>query len=122
VVSAVAGDGLGLAWRHAMQRAACTLWLPVLVPVVTGMLRDCSHCLTNYLLCSPLVPGILVPVLCNLDGAAFFVVGGVMTLLLFALVALLLRELPRGFGYVAQAIVTVLIAFEAIGFAGALRA
>ncbi len=122
MVSDVAAKGLGFAWHNAMVRAACTLWLPVLVPVVTGMLRDCGHCLTNYLLCSPLVPGIMVPVLCNLDDAAFFVVGGVVTLLLFGLVTLLLRELPRAFGYAAQAIVTVLITFEAIGFASALRA
>ena len=113
---------LGLAWRSAMVRAAATLWIPVLVPVVTGMLHECSHCQTTYLLCLPLVPGIVVPVLCNQDDAWFFVVGAVVTLAMFGVTALLLRELPRGLGHVVQAIVVLLIAAESIGFANALRA
>ncbi|MBL8739254.1 MAG: hypothetical protein JNL12_22695 [Planctomycetes bacterium] len=113
---------LGLSWRGALRHAAATLWLPTLVPVVTGMLRDCGHCLGSYLLSLPMVPGALVPALCRCDGAWFFVVGGTATLLLFVALLLLLRELPRRLGWVAQAIAAGLVLFEAIGFAMALRA
>lgn len=106
----------------AARQAALTLWLPVLVPPVTGMLRDCSHCVQSYLQSAVLVPGILVPVLLRLDDAWFGVVGGAATLLLFACLWLLLLELPRRWGWFVQAVVVLAITFEAIGFAHALRA
>lgn len=121
--AATAGPAaLGLPWRAALGHAAATLWLPVLLPVVTGMLRDCGHCLGNYLWSLPMVPGALAAVLSGLDGAWFFVVGGAVTLLLFLVLFLLLRELPRRLGFVAQGITAVLIGLEAVGFAMALRA
>jgi len=119
---AAGSSALGLPWRAALGHAAASLWLPVLLPVVTGMLRDCGHCLGNYLRSLPMVPGVLAAVLCGLDGAWFFAVGGAVTLLLFGVLLLLLRELPRRLGWVAQGIVAVLVLFEAVGFAMALRA
>ena len=41
---------------------------------------------------------------------------------MFLVLFLLLRELPRRLGFVAQGIAVVLIGFEAVGFAMALRA
>lgn len=102
--------------------AAGTLWLPVLVPLLTGMLRDCDHCLQNYLLCCVLVPGILAPVLLGLDDAWFVVVGGATTLVLFVGLWVALHELPRWWRWALQAVVVLAISFEAIGFAHALRA
>jgi hypothetical protein len=112
---------LGTTWRMALGRSAATVWTPALVPVVTGMLHECSHCQTTYLLSLPLVPGMVVPVLLRLDDAWFVVGGAVATLVVFGVTALMLRELPRALGYVVQAIVALLIAFEAIGFANSLR-
>ncbi len=114
--------GLGLPWRAALWRAAAASWLPTLVPILFGLLRDCGHCQGSYLLSLPIVPGVLLPALCQLDDAWFFVVGGATTLALFAGLALLLRELPVRLGWVAQGLAAVLVAFEAIGFAMALRA
>lgn len=104
------------------MRAACTVWLPTLAPVVTGMLSGCGHCATNYWLSLPTVPGLLVPALLQLQGALFFVVGGLVALLLFALTTLLLRELPAKLGYAAQAIVALAVGFESVGLAMAMRA
>ncbi|MBL8730463.1 MAG: hypothetical protein JNM25_18740 [Planctomycetes bacterium] len=104
------------------RQAALTLWLPVLVPLVTGMLGDCDHCLRGYLLSSALVPGVIVPALLQLDDAAFFVVGGGATLLLFAALWWSLHRLAAPWNRVLQAVVGLAIAAEAIGFANALRA
>lgn len=119
---AAAAPVLGLPWRRALVRAAATVWLPTLAPVVTGMLSSCGHCATTYWLALPTVPGLLAPVLLQLDDAPFFVVGGLVALLLFALTALLLRELPAKAGYAAQAIVALAVAFESVGLAMAMRA
>ena len=122
-MSAVAtSSDVGLPWWRALVRAAATVWLPTLVPVAFGMLRDCSHCATNYWLSLPTVPGLLAPVLLQLQDALFFVVGGLVALLLFALTSLLLRELPPKLGYAAQAIVALGVALESVGIAAAMRA
>ncbi len=120
--TADASSAVGRPWRRALVRAACTVWLPTLVPVAFGMLRDCSHCATNYWLSLPTVPGLLAPVLLQLQDVPFFVVGGLVALLLFALTALLLRELPPKLGYAAQAIVALGVALESVGIAAAMRA
>lgn len=119
---AAAAPLLGLPWRRALVRAAATVWLPTLAPVVTGMLSGCGHCATTYWLALPTVPGLLVPALLQLQGAPFFGVGGLVALLLFALTGLLLRELPAKAGYAAQAIVALAVAFESVGLAMAMRA
>lgn len=122
MTTGAAAPPLGLPWRRALVRAAATVWLPTLVPVVTGMLSGCGHCASTYWLSLPTVPGLLAPVLLQLDDAPFFVVGGLVALLLFALTALLLRELPAKAGYAAQAIVAIAVAFESVGIAMAMRA
>lgn len=107
---------------HDARDAALSLWLPCLLPLVTGMLRDCDHCATAYLLSLPLVPGLLVPGLLRLDDAAFFVVGGAATLLFYAGVVVLLRRLPRPWRLLAQAAVVLAVLVASIGYANALRA
>lgn len=113
---------MGLPWSRALVRAACTVWLPTLAPIVSGMLSGCGHCATNYWWSLPTVPGVLAAALAGCDDAWFFVVGGTASLLLFALTSLLLRELPPKLGCAAQAIVALGVAAESIGFAAALRA
>jgi hypothetical protein len=117
-----AANHLGLPARRALLHAAAALWLPALVPIVTGMLRGCPHCQESYLVSLPIVPGILAPVLLNLDDAPFVVCGAAVTLGLLAVLALLLYELPRGLALAVQIVAAVAITFEAIGFAHALRA
>lgn len=107
---------------HAAKVAALTLWVPVLVPIVTGMLGGSSHALQNYLLCLPLVPGIIVPTLLQLDDAWYMIVAGLATLLLFAVVCWLLSRLRRGPAIAVQVAVVLAVTFEAIGFANALLA
>jgi hypothetical protein len=119
-MTAAAHVGQAAAFATGRQ-AALTLWLPVVVPLVTGMLRDCDHCLQNYLLSLPLVPGILVPVLLGLDDALFFVVGGAATLLCFATVWAVL-QLPSPWHRVLQVVVVLAVTAESIGYATALRA
>lgn len=108
--------------RGVLVRAAGALWLPVLVPLATGMLRGCGHCQASYLLSLPLVPGVLPPALVGLDGAAFFVAAGVVTLAAFAALAAALHALPRALGHVVAGLAAAAVAFEAIGYAHALRA
>jgi hypothetical protein len=124
VNAAGAGPALpsGLPWRRALGRAALVVWLPVLVPIVTGMLRDCGHCQSTYWMTSPMVPGVLVPVLLRSEDAGFVGVGVLATLAFHGVVAVLLRELPRAAGVVVQGIVALAVAGEAVAFAYALRA
>ena len=107
---------------HAAKIAALTLWLPVLVPIVTGMLGGSRHAFESYLLCLPLVPGILVPTLLQLDDAPYMIVAGLATLLLFALVCWALARLPRRPAITVQVAVVLAVTFEAIGFANSLLA
>ncbi len=109
-------------WQNNAKVAAITLWLPALVPIVTGMLRECEHCAQSYLLCLPLVPGILVPTLLRLDDAWFFVVAGLCTLLLFAGLAFALHRLRRPLAFALQVAVVLAVTAEAIGFTNLLRA
>jgi len=106
---------------HAAKIAALLLWVPVLVPIATGMLRD-SYAFQTYLLCLPLVPGILVPTLLQLDGAWYMIVAGLATLLLFAVVCWLLSRLRRRPAIAVQVAVVLAVTFEAIGFANSLLA
>ena len=108
-------------WQRSAKVAAITLWGPALVPLVTGMLRECGHCTQSYLLSLPLVPGIIVPVVLRLDDAGFFVVGGVCTLLAWSGLAVALQRLRRPFAAALQVAVVLAVAAEAIGFAKLLR-
>ena len=109
-------------WRRAFGLAALTVWLPVLVPFVGGPLRECGHCLQTFLLFLPMVPGALAPTLLQVPGSWFFVVGGLVTLLGFGMLAVVLRELPRPWSLGVQVAVAIGIAAEAWGFAWLLRA
>jgi hypothetical protein len=122
VTARTAAPPLGMPWRTALLRAATVLWLPPLVPVGLGLLADCGHCGATYLLLLPIVPGVLVPVLLGLDDAWFGIAGAAVTLALFGVVAVALRELPRALAIATQALVSAAVAFEAIGLAYALRA
>jgi len=108
-------------WRRACVRAAATLWLPTLLPVLTGALADCGHCATSFWRSLPVVPGLLAPVAMGLDDAAFFVAGGAATLALFGVVVLALVEAPRWLAVAAQAAVALLSGLTALGYAHALR-
>ncbi len=108
--------------RRELANAVLTLWLPVLVPLVTGMLRDSDHAFWSYVWMFPLVPGAIVPALLGLDGAWFFVAAGIAALTLFAGLWLALRALPPLLRGVLRAAVVFGVAFEAIGFANLLRA
>jgi hypothetical protein len=120
--TATASRPFGMPLRAASWRAVSWLWLPALLPLPLGMLSDCSHCVTSYWLSLPIVPGVLAPVLLQLDNAWFFVVGGAVALGLYALLVLLLRELPRGYALAVRLVFAVVVALQAIGFAYALRA
>lgn len=107
--------------RRRLAIAAATLWLPTLLPALAGMLADCGHCATNYWLSLPVAPGLLAPVALGLDDAAFFVVGGVATLALFGVVAIVLLEAPRWLAVATNAAAALLSAATALGYAHALR-
>lgn len=109
-------------WRRALALAGLTVWLPVAVPLVVGPLHECGHCVSTYLSCAPIVPGVLAPVLFDLRGAWFYVAGVLVALLLFGGLGLVLRELPRPGSVVAQWVVIVAVALQAYVFALALRA
>jgi hypothetical protein len=120
--SSTAVAPLGLPLRSALWQAALWTWLPALLPLPLGMLRDCDHCLASYAMSLPIVPGVLAAVLLRLDNAWFFVVGVAVALGLYALLVVLLRELPRGLAMVARLVVAAVVAVQAVGFAHALRA
>jgi hypothetical protein len=107
--------------RRALVGTAATLWLPTVLPLFAGPLRECDHCVGNYAALLPVVPGVLAPTLLQLDGATFGLVAGGVTLALFGIVYAFWRELPRWLLPVAVAIAASLIGLEAFGFAVALR-
>ena len=108
-------------WPRAAGLTAATLWLPCLVPFVAGPLGECRHCIATYAACLPMVPGVLAPVLIDAQSAWFFVFGGVVTLAMGAVVAVVLREMPWPWSLGVQVVVAVLIGCEALGFASLLR-
>jgi len=108
-------------WRRCCANASSTIWLPTLLPVLTGALADCGHCATSYLLSLPLVPGLLAPLAMGLDDAWFFAVGGAATLMLWFVVVLVLVEAPRWLAVATQAAATLVVAGTAFGYAHALR-
>lgn len=108
-------------WKLAAVLAALTSWGPCLVPFVAGPLHECSHCVHTYAVCLPIVPGVIVPVLCNLDDAWFFVAGALVALAVFSTLTFVLRELPRPWSLGVQAIAALAIGAEAYGFASLVR-
>lgn len=109
-------------WTRAASLAALTIWSPCLVPFVAGPLRECGHCVGTYAACLPIVPGVIVPVLWDFQGAWFFFGGAALfTLGLLGVLALVLREVPRPWSLAVQAVVALAIAAEAYGFASLLR-
>jgi hypothetical protein len=108
-------------WPRAIGLAALTIWGPCLAPFVAGPLRECDHCVGTYAACLPIVPGVILPVLCNFQSAWFFVAAALVTLALLGVLSLALRELPRPWSLGVQAVVAVAIGAEACGFASLLR-
>ncbi len=99
-----------------------TLYLPCLCPVLLGVLRECSHCMQTYLKLYVIVPGVIVPVLLQLDDVWFGVGGAAATLLAFSALYLAARELPPWMLRAVQVVAVLLVAVEAVGLAYALRA
>ena len=118
--ASAAGGELPRSWRRALWIAAGTLWVPTAVPLVLGMPGDSGGALRDYLLSLPLIPGIVVPVLCGLDGFWLVLAAALPALAAFGVLAVLARELPRPLLYVVQGVVMTLVACESIGFAYAL--
>lgn len=115
------GDPLPRTRGRALGLAAATIWVPCLLPAVLGMLRDCSHCLWAFAKLFVIVPGVLVPVLAQLDDAWFGCAGAAVTLALLVVYYLAARELPRRWLHAAQALGVVAIGLEAIVLAYLLR-
>lgn len=107
------------AW-HTGRRAALALWLPALLPFLCGPLTECGHCVRLYLLCLPLLPGFLPPMLLRLDGAWFFVVAALGTVTALVGLFVLLRAAGRHWRWVAL-VVGVLAGVNALGLAAQLR-
>ena len=120
--ASVATEALPRPHRHALKLMALTLWLPCVVPILLGMLRDCSHCVQSYLLMVPLVPGIIAAVLLRLDDFAFVLGAAVPTALIGYGVYLAARKLPRRpLGWI-QGVVAVVVASQAVVLCSWLRA
>jgi len=118
----VAVEALPRPRRRALGIAAGTLWLPCLLPIVLGMLRDCGHCMETYLKMFAMVPGVIVPVLLRLEDVWFGVVAVAVTLGALGGLYAAAREMPRGLLYALQGVVMVLVGVESIGLVAALRA
>lgn len=107
--------------RRAAAIAAATVWLPCCAPVVLGLLRDGSHGTNTYAKLFAMVPGVLLPVLLQLEGTWFGVAGSAATLALLLSAYQAARRLPRKWLHGLQALVMALVALEAAGLAHALR-
>jgi len=80
-------------WKVALPITLAALYVPTLVPFVSGPLTGCEHCVRTYLGLLPLVPGFFA-------GNAFvpdhtLVGAGAVTLLLFAGLLFFARRLSR---------------------------
>jgi hypothetical protein len=106
---------------RCVRDVALVLWLPALVPLLCGMLRDCEHCLYTYLAMLPIVPGAIVPALLDLRSAWWFVVAALPVLAMGGVLYVLWREAPRAVCAVAGAIVAAVVAAQGFGLCFALR-
>lgn len=117
-----ATEVLPRARKRALWIAVGTLWLPCLMPIVLGILRDCSHCMITYLQLFAIVPGVIVPVLLRLEDAWFGVAGAGVTLAALVGLYAAARQMPRAWLYALQVLVMLLVGLEAIALAQLLRA
>lgn len=95
--------------------------MPCLLPLLLGMLRDCSHCLWTYTKVFAMVPGVMLPVLLQLDDGWFVLGGAGATLVVLGGLYLAARELPRPALYAVQVVVLVAVSVEATLLATLLR-
>lgn len=105
-------------WPHAVPVAALVLWLPTMVPLWLGPLADLSPgVVTNYLRTVPVLPGVLLPVLLQAQGAWFWFEGAIASMVVFLVFLLAMRELPRPWSIALQVAVGGTVLFESMVFA-----
>lgn len=119
--AAVAAPVLPRSRLRCARDVALVLWLPALLPLLCGQLRDCQHCVREYLALLPIVPGVIVPVLLDLRGAWWLVVGALPVFAMGFVLYLLWREAPRAVCAVAAVVVAVVVAAQGFGLCFALR-
>jgi hypothetical protein len=94
------------------------LWLPTLLPLAMGPLTECGHCIRNYVLLMPIMPGIVAAMLVQGVG------GIVMSALVTVLEALVLVAWMRRGGVLAWSgagLVAVVNALLSLGLSYGLR-
>jgi hypothetical protein len=106
-------------WPAAFGAAAIALWGPAIALVVLlsgeppGLLAACM----------PTLPGSFVPALCGVNAsAAFFTIAGAVTVAMLGVLAVALRELPRGLAIAAQGLAALFVFAQALVLAAMLRA
>ncbi|MGE3175459.1 MAG: hypothetical protein AB7O97_22745 [Planctomycetota bacterium] len=112
--------GLAPANARALRHAALALWLPALLPFAIGPLRECDHCVRQYLLWAPVGPGILPAVAFTQGTLGMVAVAAVTTLLLLAGLTAGIRALGRHWPWAAL-VAFALCGAEAVAFSRALR-
>jgi hypothetical protein len=106
--------------RAAGLRAAAALWLPTSLPFLFGPLRECGHCVRNYLGLLPVMPAFVAAAWSADHPWLFYGVGAAATLLLLALVATLIHVAGRHWPWVAGGF-ALLSGAQAIGLGYLLR-
>jgi hypothetical protein len=111
-----------LSWaecRGPLGRAAGTLWLPAFTAFVATPLTECDHCVRTFWALLPVFPGLSAGMWLGATVGGY-ILAGVATLMLLALVALGIGLAGRRWPLVALP-VAALAAAQAIGLGHLLR-
>ena len=100
--------------------AAATLWLPCLVGL--GVVLGSQYALATYWKFFAVLPGLIVPVLCQLDDSLFVVFAVLTTMLAYVVLYLSVRHMPLIPMRITVAVAAALVAAEAVVIGGILRA
>lgn len=105
--------------------AFAVVYLPQLVPLMVGPLRECDHCVENYAKLFPLIPGAFAALLTGrisgeLGVESAIAAGIVAVALLFVAYLCMRAESPTR--QITSALIMILLALQAAGVASMLRA
>ena len=100
--------------------AAATLWLPCLVGL--GIVVGSQYALATYWKFFAVLPGLIVPVLCQLDDFLSLVLAVLTTLVAYVVLYLSVRHMPLIPLRITVAVAAALVGAEAVVIGGILRA
>jgi hypothetical protein len=112
-------DRSPLTWKRALGSAALVVYVPQFAALVVGPLSECQHCLGNFMMLFPIVPGMLAGAL--VQGDSRLDVAIIVTIAIILALSGLLRSTGPRARIALQGLAALLSLASAVAFSHALR-